>query len=91
MERDVPDRPPANNLVEALDVRRNAAVGFAVGVAVAVLLYAFRVGVVGSVRGQAGGPLTFLALGVVLALTLGALVTAVLVALSARRLAREVD
>ena len=91
MERDVPDRPPASNLVEALDVRRNATVGFAVGVGAAVLLYAYRVGVVGSVRGQVGGPLTFLALGVVLALTLGALVTAVLVALSARRLAREVD
>jgi len=91
VQRDIPDRPPTGGLVEALNVRRNAAVGFAVGVVVAALLYGYRVGVVGQVRGQAGGPLHFLALAFVLAFALGALVTTVLTLASARHLVRDLD
>jgi len=58
---------------------------------VAALLYGYRVGVVGQVRGQAGGPLHFLALAFVLAFALGALVTTVLTLASARHLVRDLD
>jgi hypothetical protein len=86
----VPERPRAN-LVAALNVRRNAAIGFGVGALVAALLYAYRVGVVGSVQGQAGTPLSFLALAFVLALALGALVTALLTVVTALGLARDLE
>jgi len=77
-------------VVEALDVVRHAKVGFAVGFLVAIAAYLYRVlGLLGPVRDTRGSPLLFLLLAFVLAVSLGLLVTMLLVARSAIRLARE--
>ncbi|WP_049969162.1 DUF7536 family protein [Haladaptatus cibarius] len=91
MQEEIPDRPGVANLIEALNLRRNAIIGFALSALFTVLVYAYRVMFIGEVRGQAGTPLSFLALAVVLALTLGALVTAALTLISVRNLARDLD
>lgn len=89
----VPERPPSGGLVAALDVRRNAAAGLATGVGLAVVVYLVRVfellGPVGAGRsypvvGPAGW---FAVLGFVLAVTTALLVTTLLTALRAYRLA----
>ncbi|WP_458186478.1 DUF7536 family protein [Haladaptatus sp. NG-WS-4] len=91
MQEDIPERPATANLIRALHVRRNAMVGFALSLLFTAVVYVYRVVLVGEVPGQAGTPVYYLALGFVLMLTLGALLTAVLTLLSARRLARDVD
>ncbi|WP_227352991.1 DUF7536 family protein [Haladaptatus salinisoli] len=91
MQEEIPERPATAKLIEALNVRRNAAIGFAVSIALTVLVYVYRVVIVGEVPGQAGTPVYYLALGFVLAISLGALLTAVLTFVSARRIARELD
>lgn len=73
-------------LVEALRVRRNAALGLAFGVAFTVAVFVvFVVLPPGTTRSS----LYYVALGFVLALTTGGLATAVLVAGRAYRLSRE--
>jgi len=73
-------------LLDALRVRRNAAVGFAAGTAVAVVVFVwFVVLPAATVR----SPLYYVALAFVLAVAAGGLVTALLMAARARRLARE--
>ncbi|SIR56990.1 hypothetical protein SAMN05421858_2874 [Haladaptatus litoreus] len=91
MQEEIPDRPGVANLIEALNLRRNAIIGFALSALFTTLVYAYRVVFIGEVQGQAGTPVSFLALAVVLALTLGALITAVLTFVSARNLARDLD
>ncbi|WP_266079464.1 DUF7536 family protein [Haladaptatus caseinilyticus] len=91
MQEQIPERPATANLIEALNVRRNAMVGFALSIVFTVLVYFYRVVFIGEVPGQAGTPVAFLALGFVLAITLGALFTTLLTLLSARRLARDLD
>ncbi|GAA0222471.1 hypothetical protein ACFFQF_08245 [Haladaptatus pallidirubidus] len=91
VQEEIPDRPGVANLIEALNVRRNAIIGFAMSALFTALVYAYRVVFIGEMQGQAGTPLSFLALAVVLALTLGALFTAVLTLFSARKLARGLD
>ncbi|GKZ14851.1 hypothetical protein BG842_15735 [Haladaptatus sp. W1] len=91
MQEEIPERPPTSNLIEALNVRRNAAFGFTMSIVFTALVYVYRVVLVGHVRGQAGTPTAYLALGFVLAFTLGALLTAALTLVSARRLARDLD
>jgi hypothetical protein len=92
---DVPDRPPAAGLVAALDVRRNAAAGAVVGVCLAVGAYLFRVReVAGPFAGTREYPVLgaegwFLVLAFVLASATALLVTALLTAVSAYRLAGE--
>lgn len=87
---DAPERPPRTALLEALAIRTHAKRGLAVGVAVAALAYAVRVGeLLGPTAATNGSPLLFLALAFVLAATTGALVTTLLVARSAARLAGE--
>jgi len=76
------DRSGVQNLIEVLDVRRRAAVGFGAGVVLAVVLYLFFVVVPGSTT-----PYRFLALAFVLAVTTGLLFTAILVAHAAYRVA----
>lgn len=88
MSDGVPDRPPRARLVEALEVRRNAKRGFAVGVLFAVAVYVFFVAVPGT---HTWSPLLYVALAFVVAVSTGLLVTAVLTALTARRLAREIN
>ena len=91
MQEEIPERPATANLIEALNVRRNAMVGFTVSVLFTVVVYFYRVVFIGNVPGQAGTPVAFLALGIVLALTLGAFFTALLTLVSARKLARDFD
>ena len=73
-------------MVEALEVRHNAKVGLTVGLLTAVAVYGFFVVIPAStVRSQ----LYYVALAVVLALTVGALATTLLVARTAAGLSRE--
>ncbi|MFH5800311.1 hypothetical protein [Haladaptatus sp. CMAA 1911] len=91
VQEEIPERPPGSNLIEALNVRRNAAFGFSMSIVFTALVYVYRVVLVGHVRGQVGTPVAYLALGFVLAFSLGALLTAVFTLVSARRLANDLD
>ena len=71
--------------VRALNVRRNARWGFGFGALVAVAVFGFFVVIPGTIRSRA----YYVALGFVLALSLGGLTTAVLTLFSAIRLARR--
>lgn len=78
--------------MEALNVVRHAKVGFAVGVAVAALVYVYRVfELLGPVRDPRGSPWLFLLLAFVLAVGVGVLVTLMLVSRAAIEYAREND
>jgi hypothetical protein len=91
---ETPSRPPAVGLVRALRVRRNATVGVVAGAALAVLVYLVRVfELLGPVAGTQTYPLVgpagwFLLLGFVLASATALLVTTILTAATAYRLAR---
>ena len=88
----MPDAARTRELASALDVRRNAAVGFGSGVVLATLAYAFRVGeLAGPTADTRGSPALFLLLAFVLAVSVGLLVTAALTIRTAVRLAREAD
>lgn len=90
MADDTPERPPTANFLAALSVARNAKIGLAVGVAFALLVYAYRVfELLGPVGDSRGSPLAFLALALTLALATAAVVALALTVLSAARLARE--
>jgi hypothetical protein len=95
VSQDVPERPPGEGLVRALDVPRNAAVGVAVGLALALGAYAFRVlELAGPFAGTREYPVLgaegwFLVLAAVLASAVALLVTAALTVVSAYRLARD--
>ncbi|WP_101295744.1 DUF7536 family protein [Halegenticoccus soli] len=95
MTDDVPERPPADGLLRALAVRRNARIGAATGLALAVAAYVFRVlELFGPFAGTReypffGPEVWFLLLAFVLATTSAMLVTALLTVASAYRLARE--
>lgn len=84
---DVPDRPGVANVLQALNVRRNAAVGFGVGVA--FTLFVVYVYVIVPDRSYSLG--LWATLGFVLAVGTGLLVTALLTAGSAVRRARELE
>ena len=88
MSEGVPDRPPRARLVEALEVRRNAKQGFAAGLLFAVAVYVYFVAVPGT---RVWSPVLYLGLAFVVAVTTGLLATAVLTALTARRLAKGFD
>lgn len=79
------DPTPAQELLAALPIRRNAALGGAVGVALAGTLYAVRVLELLGPAPNRGSPLLFLALAFVLATGIAGLVFAVLTAVSAAR------
>jgi len=82
---DPPERPPGRQLLAALPVRRNVAVGAAVGVGLGGSLYAVRVLEVLGPAPDRGSPLLFLALAFVLASATAGLVFSVLTAVSAYR------
>lgn len=92
-DAEIPDRPPSGGLVAVLDVRRNAAIGVASGLVLAALVYVVRVfellGPVGAGRSYpvVGAAGWFLVLGFVLAVTTALLVTTLLTAVRAYRLA----
>ncbi|MDG5775652.1 hypothetical protein QA599_04290 [Haloarculaceae archaeon H-GB1-1] len=71
--------------LDALDLRRNARRGFAIGVLFAVAVYVFFVTIPGTYR----SPLYYVALAFVLAVGVGGLATVGLVAIRAKRLAQE--
>lgn len=85
MSREPPDRPGTAALVDALAVRRNAAVGFGLGTLLAALLVYGQV----TSTGHLYSPLWYVGLGFVLAVGVGLLVTLLLTLGSAYRLARE--
>ena len=88
----MPDANRTRELVDVLDVRRNAAIGFGSGVVLAVVAYAFRVGeLAGPSADTRGSPGLFLLLAFVLATSVGLLVTAALTVRTAVRLARRSD
>jgi hypothetical protein len=92
---EIPDRPPSGGLVGALNVPRNAALGVAAGVALAAVVYLFRVlELLGPFAGTRQYPFLgpegwFLLLAFVLASATALLVTAVLTVASAYRLSKE--
>lgn len=89
-----PERPPRARFVAALSVRRNATVGFGIGAALAVAVYAFFVVVplaVPSVPTRGLSPVLYLLLAFVVAVTTGLLVTTLLTVASAIRLSRDLD
>lgn len=85
MPEDAPERPGVARLAAALHVRRNAAIGFGIGVALAAAL------VVGAVTGPGGQypPAYYVALGFVLAVGTGLLLTVAFTVGSAVRLSRS--
>lgn len=90
MTRDAPGRPPIGQLLDVLRVRRNVAVGGAVGAVLAAGLYAIRfLELLGPAPDQ-GSPLLFAGLAVVLAVSAAGLVVAVLTVATAVRVARGV-
>ena len=90
MSSNAPERPPTAQFIAALSVARNAKIGLASGVVVAVLAYAYRVfEIAGPSVDTRGSPLLFLSLALTLVLAVAALVTVGLTLVSAYRLARE--
>jgi hypothetical protein len=95
VSEEVPDRPPQSGLVRALRVPRNATVGVAVGLALAVATYLARVfELLGPFAGTREYPVLgpegwFLVLAFVLATSTALLVASVLTVVEAVRLARE--
>ncbi|WP_255151169.1 DUF7536 family protein [Halorarius halobius] len=85
MSQSPPDRPGTAALVDALAVRRNAAIGFALGTVLAAVLVYGQV----TSAGHLYSPAWYVALGFVLAVGVGLLVTLILTAGSAYRLARS--
>lgn len=92
---DVPERPPGEGLVDALNVPRNAAVGAVAGLCLAVGMYALRVlELLGPVAGTQRFPVLgtagwFALLAVVLAAATALLVALLLTIVSAYRLSRS--
>ena len=87
---DTPDRPPTTEFLAALSVVRNAKIGLAVGVALAVLAYVYRVfALAGPTADTRGSPVLFALLAVTLALAAAAVVAVGLTLVSAYRLAQE--
>jgi len=94
VSQNVPDRPPTAILIDKLAVPRNATIGAIVGIAVAAALYLVRVfTLLGPVAGTRQYPVFgpegwFLLLAFVLAVAVTLLVTIVLTAVTAYRLAQ---
>ena len=88
----MPDAARTRELASALDVRRNAALGFGSGVVLAAMAYAFRVGeLAGPSPDSRGSPALFLLLAFVLAVTVGLVLTAALTVRHAVRIARAAE
>ncbi len=77
-----------SRLLEALDVRRNTLVGFAVGIVVTVAVFTFFVVLPGATTRS---PAYYAALAFVLAMAVGGLATVLLLAYRAYRLSKELQ
>ncbi|WP_336360610.1 DUF7536 family protein [Haladaptatus sp. ZSTT2] len=82
---DEPSRSPRANMVAALNVPQNARRGFGFALLATLAIFVFFVLLPGTFR----SPLFYLALGFVLATSLGAFATVILTLVSAYRLSRE--
>ncbi|WP_338726843.1 hypothetical protein [Haladaptatus sp. DJG-WS-42] len=82
---DDPSRSPRANMVAALNVPQNARRGFGFGLVATLALFVFFVLLPGTFR----SPVLYVALGFVLATSLGAFATVILTLISAYRLSRE--
>jgi ABC-type antimicrobial peptide transport system permease subunit len=97
VSQDVPDRPASGGLIQALSVPRNATIGLAVGLLLAVGAYLVRVlELLGPFAGTRqypgiGAEGYFAMLAFVLATATALLVTALLTIVSAYRLTRELE
>ena len=95
MTDEIPGRPPSGGLVRALNVPRNAKLGVATGLGLAVVVYLFRVlELLGPFAGTRQYPVLgaegwFLLLAFVLASATALLVTGLLTLVSAYRLSQE--
>ncbi|WP_122088954.1 DUF7536 family protein [Halalkalicoccus subterraneus] len=83
--------PSLAGLLLALGVRRNAVIGFAVGVALAVGAYVYRIVLVDAAPGVESSPVLFGALAVTLAMSVGAFVAISLTVAAAVQRARRID
>lgn len=88
MSQDRPERPPTANFLAALDVKRNATIGLAAGVAGSAAVFGFFVVPNWS---AIDSPALYLALAFVLATALAGVVALALTVRSAVKLSREVD
>ena len=97
MSETPPDRPPGSGLLDALRVPRNAVVGVAAGIALAVVAYLARVlELLGPFAGTREYPVLgpegwFLVLAFVLATSTALLVASALTVVEAVRLARTIE
>lgn len=82
------DETGPRGLLDALEVRRNTLVGFAVGVVVTVAIFTFFVVLPGATTRS---PLYYGALAFVLAVAVGGLATVLLLARQAYHLSRELQ
>lgn len=88
MPADQPARPPTARFLAALRVKRNAAIGFAIGFVLAIALYVFFVAIPGGTREN---PALYLPLAFVVAVTVGGLSTLLLTIVTAIRLSRTLE
>lgn len=91
MSDSTPEEPSLAALLVALHIRRNAAIGLAIGVALAVLAYVYRIVLVDPAPGVESSPLLFGTLAVTLAISCGAFVALCLTIVAAIRRARGFD
>ncbi|MCU4973703.1 hypothetical protein OB955_13260 [Halobacteria archaeon AArc-m2/3/4] len=82
-----PERPPTAHVLEALEVKRNAAIGLGTGVAFAVILFVLFV-VPGPTRAE---PIYYVGLAFVAAVTIGGSIAVLLTIRSAVKLSRELE
>lgn len=91
MSDTTPEGPSLAALLLELGIRRNAAIGLAVGAAVAIGAYGYRIVLVDAAPGVESSPLLFGALAVTLAVSLAAFVAFVLTVVAAARRAKRFD
>ena len=95
MSNEIPDRPEQSGLITALKVPRNAIIGVAVGIVLAIIVYVARIfEILGPFAGTRQYPVVgpegwFIVLAFVLATSTALLVTTILTVVSAVRLIRE--
>ena len=88
MPADRPERPPTARFLAALEVKRNAGIGLAIGTLLAATLYVFFVAIP---LGTRENPLYYLTLAFVLAVTFGAILAVALTIVTAIRLSQRLE
>ncbi|MDY6817542.1 MAG: hypothetical protein SVG88_02685 [Halobacteriales archaeon] len=92
MADDSAERSPTVELFRELGLPRNAKIGFALGIGIAVAVYVYRIAeLLGPVPDTRGSPVLFALLAFVLAVSMGALLTVTLTVVAAIRRARRLD